>query len=405
MRLARSAIPGPRGSLALCLVACAILAAQSARAADRAQHAPEIEAPEAILVETDLGRTVFARHARRAAAIASITKLMTAYVTLEYEPLTRVLVEQPYAAGPGESLAHLPAGGRYSVADLLRALLLPSGNDVANSLAIDIGGTVPHFIALMNKAARHLGLGETHYATPVGLDTPGNYSTARNLAKLAEDLLRDTFFAAVVRERTAYLPGGVEVTNHEGYLYAEYPFLVGVKSGYTGAARYCFVGAASWHGVHLISVVLGDATQAQRDEDTLRLLRYGLALFHHVRFAVKGRAYQEVPVNGSSQPVALVAERSGGLVVARNETLDVSFAGVPSDLQGPLAAGTPEGTLDVTEHGQLALSVPLVTAAAVAAPAPSSAALYGVAAPVLVVLAGCSLMAMRRSSRRRGARA
>jgi hypothetical protein len=103
--------------------------------------------------------------------------------------------------------------------------------------------------------------------------------------------------------------------------------------------------------------------------------------------------------------VALVAERSGGLVVARNETLDVSFAGVPIDLQGPLAAGTPEGTLDVTEHGQLALSVPLVTAAAVAAPAPSSAALYGVAAPVLVILAGCSLMAMRRSSRRRGARA
>jgi D-alanyl-D-alanine carboxypeptidase (penicillin-binding protein 5/6) len=382
-----------------------MVAGQSARAAGQAGRAPEIEAPEAILVETDLRRTVFALHARREAPIASITKLMTAYVTLEREPLTRVLVEQPYDAGPGESLAHLPTGERYSVADLLRAMLLPSGNDVANSLAIDIGGTVPRFVALMNAAARHLGLRGTHYTTPVGLDTPGNYSTARNLATLAEDLLRDPFLAAVVREPDAYLPGGVEVTNHEGYLYAEYPFLVGVKSGHTGDAGYCFVGAASWHGVHLISVVLGDPTQAERDEDTVSLLRYGLTLFHHVRFAVKGRAYKQVPVSGSSQPVALVAERNGGLVVPRNETVDVTFVGVPSDLQGPLAAGTPEGTLDVTEDGQLALSVPLVTAAAVAAPAPSSAALDGVAAPVLVFLAGCSLMAMRRSYRRRGARA
>jgi D-alanyl-D-alanine carboxypeptidase (penicillin-binding protein 5/6) len=405
MRLARTAIPGPRGSLALCLAACCIIAATPARAAEATQRPPAIDAREAILIETDLGKTLFSRHARREAPIASTTKLMTAYVTLEREPLTRVLVEQPYDAGPGESLAHLPAGGRYSVADLLRAMLLPSGNDVANSLAIDVGGTVPRFVAQMNGAARRLGLRGTHYATPVGLDTPGNYSTARNLAVLAEDLLRDPFFAAVVHEPNAYLPGGVEVTNHEGYLYAEYPFLVGVKSGHTAAAGYCFVGAASWHGVHLISVVLGDPTQAERDEDTIDLLRYGLALYHHVPFAVKGRAYKEVSVSGSAQPVALVAERDGGLVLARGEPVEVSFVGVPSDLQGPLAAGTPEGSLDVSEDGQLALSVPLVTAAALAAPAPSAGGLYAVALPVLLVLAGCSLMAMRGRLRRRRARA
>jgi D-alanyl-D-alanine carboxypeptidase (penicillin-binding protein 5/6) len=365
--------------------------------------APRIEAREAILVETDLGKTMFAFHAQREAPIASTTKLMTAYVTLEYDPLTRVLIEQPYDAEPGESLAHLPVGGRYTVADLLRGLLLPSGNDVAHSLAIDVGGTAPHFVALMNRAARRLGLSETHYTTAIGLDTPGNHSSARDLAALAEDLLRDPFFAAVVREQSAYLPGA-EVQNTNDLLGA-YPFVVGVKTGHTLDAGYCLVGAASWHGVHLISVVLGDPSNAARDDDTLALLRYGLALYHHVRFAVKGRVYETVPVSGSAQPVGLVAARDGGLVLARHEPVEVSLVGVPSDLQGPLATGTPEGAIDVTENGRLALSVPLVTAAAVTAPAPSGAALYGVAVPVLVVLAGCSLMVMRRRLRRRGARA
>jgi D-alanyl-D-alanine carboxypeptidase (penicillin-binding protein 5/6) len=402
MRLARTAIPGPRGSLALCLAACCILAAAPAPAADATPPAPAIDAREAILIETDVGKTLFAFHAQREAPIASTTKLMTAYVTLERDPLTRVLVEQPYDAEPGESLAHLPAGGRYSVADLLRGLLLPSGNDVAHSLAIDVGGSTAHFVALMNRAARHLGLSETHYTTAIGLDTPGNYSSAADLATLAGDLLRDPFIAAVVREQSAYLPGD-EVQNTNDLLGA-YPFVVGVKTGHTLDAGYCLVGAARWHGVHLISVVLGDPSNAARDDDTLALLRYGLALYHHVRFALKGHAYQEVPVSGSAAPVALIAERNGGLVLARGEPVEVSFVGVPSDLQGPLAAGTPEGSLDVTEDGRLALSVPLVTAAAVAAPAQSGAGLYLVAVPVLVVLAGCSLMAMRRRFARRGAR-
>jgi D-alanyl-D-alanine carboxypeptidase (penicillin-binding protein 5/6) len=402
MRLSRSAIPGPRCWLVLCLIACAVGAAAPARAAARTGRGPQIEAREAILIETDLGKTVFAFHAGREAPIASTTKLMTAYVTLEYDPLTRVLVEQPYNARSGESLAHLPVGGRYSVADMLRALLLPSGNDVAHSLAIDVGGSGPHFVALMNRAARHLGLSETHYTTAIGLDTPGNYSSAADLAALAQDLLRDPFFAAVVRERSAYLPGAeVENTND---LLGAYPFVVGVKTGHTLAAGYCLVAAASWHGVHLISVVLGDPSNAGRDDDTLDLLRYGLEHYHHVRFAVKGRTYKEVSLSGSAQPLALVAARDGGLVLARGEPVEVSLVGVPSELQGPLAAGTPEGALDVSENGRLVLSVPLLTAAAVAAPPASGAALYGVAVPVLVVLAGCSLMVMRRTSRRRGGR-
>ncbi len=383
---------------------------RSARAASQFTP-PQIVAPEAILIETDRGRTLFARAPERRVAIASTTKLMTAYVTLAREPLTRKLVEQPYAAGSGESLAGLPAGVRFTVAELLRAMLLPSGNDVANSLAIDVGGNVSHFLTLMNAAARKLGLAGTHYSTPAGLDTPGNYSTAADLAKLAGVLLQNPFFASVAREQRAYLPG-IEVFNHEGYLLAEHRYLVGVKSGHTGDAGYCFVGAARWHGVHLISVVLGDPSQAQRDVDSIALLRYGLSLYHRVWFAKAGSTYAEVAVNGTTDQVALVSTDSEDAVVRHGAALAVNVVGVPSSLAGPIAAGTQEGTLELTENGALVRSVPLVTAADVPAPPPpppapvtQGAALYGIAVPVLAVVGGCSLMLMRRSLRRRRDRA
>jgi D-alanyl-D-alanine carboxypeptidase (penicillin-binding protein 5/6) len=384
--LPRDARPRLRGPIAASLVAaCALVLAQAGAAAAAEPARPALVAPEAILVETDLDTTLLAKHDQERVAIASVTKLMTAYVTLEREPLDRVLVEQEYAASPGESLAGLPAGARYTVAELLRAMLLPSGNDVAHSLAIDVGGTIPHFLSLMNAAAQQLGLSRTHYSTPVGLDTPGNYSSAADMATLAQDLMRNRFFASVVRKQVAYLPGGIEVTNHDAYLLASYPFLVGVKSGHTQDAGYCFVGAASSDGVHLISVVLGDPSQDQRDADTIALLRYGLSLYRHVRFAVIGQTYAEVPVTASASQVALVAPHNAGLVVRRGAKLTVSLSGVPATLTGPLAAGTQEGALEVTEDGELVLSVPLVTATAVAAPLTPTTGLSGVAGPLLVI--------------------
>ncbi|HUB75618.1 MAG TPA: serine hydrolase [Solirubrobacteraceae bacterium] len=260
--------------LALAPVIC-LLAAVPARAA--APRRPDVEAPEAYLVDTATGQVLYRRRANAEVAIASTTKLMTAYVTLEREPLERNLVEQPYYPDSADqSLAHLPSGVRYSVATLLRAMLVPSGDDVANSLAIDVGGTIPRFVRLMNRAAARLSLGRTHYTTPIGLDTPGNYSTARDLEVLALALMRDPFFAAVVRDASVYVPGAGELVNTNDLL-GSYPWVVGIKTGHTEDAGYCLVGAASSHGVNLISVVLGDPSEAARDDDTLALLRYGLA--------------------------------------------------------------------------------------------------------------------------------
>ncbi len=403
MHVARPVVSRVGRALCLCLVGLGTLAGASVQASAAVAPPSGLSAREALLIDTDTGTTLFSRRANARVPIASTTKLMTAYVTLEYESLKHVFVDRPYTPTPDESLAGLTPGARYTVAELLRAMLIPSGGDAANTLALGVGGgSMSHFIDLMNTTAKQLGLTDTHYTTAVGLDTPGNYSTAANLATLAQYLLRNAFFAKVVDEPSWVLSDGLVLKNTDDLIGA-YPFVVGVKTGHTQDAGYCLVGAASSHGVHLVSVVLGDPSIASRDADTLTLLRYGLRLYHDVPIAVAGRTYLTVGVKGSSERMAIVASRSANLIVSRAVALHVSVDGVPTQLHGPIAAGGEVGVIDVTENGKPAVSVPLVTALAVAAPATSATALYAYGAVILglIILGGCSLRLMRTRAKRR----
>lgn len=263
-----------RTGLIAASVICIAIAGTLATGASARSPRPEISAPAAAVVDAGSGRVLYSERDRERRGITSTTKLMTAYVALAHSTPGRRLTVQPYTPAAGETVAGLRPGERLDVKDLLKAMLLPSGGDAAHTLAVDLGGSSARFVAWMNAAARRLGLGDTHYATPVGLDTYGNYSTALDLARLTRTLLEDPVFAAIVDRHSARLTDGRVVVNRND-LVGRYSDVIGVKTGHTSLAGYCLVGAARADGKMVISVVLGDPSERARDSDTLALLRYG----------------------------------------------------------------------------------------------------------------------------------
>jgi serine-type D-Ala-D-Ala carboxypeptidase (penicillin-binding protein 5/6) len=368
-----------------------------------AAAAPSIRAPAAILVEPQTQDVVFARHGGERRPIASTTKLMTALLTLERASLTDVFTAAPYSPVAGESLMGLRTGERLTVADLLRGLLIVSANDAAETLAVDIAGSKRRFVALMNRRAQQLGLRDTHYANPVGLDEPGNYSSAADLVKLTLVLRQRAFFRATTDRATATVRSGSRTIRlvNRNELVAGVPYVNGVKTGHTNRAGYVLVGSATRAGVTLVSAVLGDSSEAQRNADSLALLNYGLSRYHRVQPVTKGRVLAGAALKFRDEKVGLVAARTVSRVARRSERIRTSVVGAPAEIEGPLPAGARVGTILVRQRGKVVDRVALVTERAVAAATVTERAGdflgRGSTRVVLVVLALCSLyLALRR---------
>lgn len=369
--------------------AAAGLAAAAVLAAPAPAAPPELSARAAILVEESSGDVLYARNPDARREIASTTKLMTVLLTLERAGLGDVLTAAPYRAAPAESVLGLRAGERLTVADLLRAALLPSANDAAQTLAVGIAGSRGGFVGLMNRRARELGLAGTSYANPIGLDDPRNRSTARDLVTLARTLRRNRFFRRTTARARLTLRSGARPRTivNRNLLVGRDPEVNGVKTGHTSAAGYVLVGSATRDGVTVLSAVLGEPSEAARDADSLALLDYGLDQYRRV-VAVRTRqrlAVARVADQGAERAV-LVAARPVRLVVRRGEPLVVRVLGAPKVVEGPLRAGARQGTVEVRRAGRVAARVALVTAASVPAPSATERMRAWLRRPATVVL-------------------
>ena len=350
------------------LAALAAMALTAAGGRDAiAATSPAPRAKTAILVQPETGDVVYAKNADRERPVASTTKLMTALLTLERSSLDDVVPAAPYHPLPAESVINLRPGERMTVRDLLRGLLLASANDAAVTLADHVSGSTPAFVRLMNRRARQLGLKHTHYANPVGLDSPGNYSSAHDLAVLAQTLLRKPFFAKTVNRPAAHLASGAHPRNilNRNLLVRQVPFVDGVKTGHTIQAGYVLVGAGTRNGVMLVSAVLGEPSEAARDQETLSLLRYGLRRYRNVVAVRDGQRVASAKLKYRDEHVPLVAARTVRQVVRKGTRPTVHAEGVPAEINGPLAARARVGTVVVRANGAEVARVPLVTAHAV----------------------------------------
>jgi serine-type D-Ala-D-Ala carboxypeptidase (penicillin-binding protein 5/6) len=354
-----------RSPPALLAVLALALAAPGARAATPPAGLDRPAA--AIIADASDGHVLASKHPDERRAIASTTKLMTALLTLERARPAEVFTAPAYNALPGESRINLRRGERMTVHDLLNALLLPSANDAAVTLARGIGGSVPRFVAEMNGRATRLGLTETHYANPIGLDSPGNYSSARDLSGLAAYLMRDRRFARIVARPSALLRSGDRrrLVRNRNDLVARYPWVDGVKTGYTPVAGNVLVAAARGAGgAAVISVVMGERTEAARDSDSLALLRFGLSRFRLIRALDRRRPVARPKVRYRSERAELVPAHGLTVALRRGQRLRRGVD-APDRVNGPLAAGTRVGRVTVLRDGRPVARVPLVTARAV----------------------------------------
>jgi D-alanyl-D-alanine carboxypeptidase (penicillin-binding protein 5/6) len=342
----------------------AIAALAAAAPAQASERLPEVgSAAAAIVVDGRDGEVMFRKDPGERHAIASTTKLMTALLALERARPRDMFTAPVYNALPAESRINLRPGERMAVGDLLEALLLESANDAAVTLAEGISGSRETFVKEMNERAAELGLEDTSYANPIGLDDPANYSTARDLAALSLRLMRRPRFARIVDMPRAELESGARarVIDNRNRLVASHPWVSGIKTGHTLEAGYVLVGAAAGgSGAKVISVVLGEPGEADRDADTLALLRWGLRRFHRVRALDPRRTLARADVAYRDERAALVP-RGGATVLVREGERIRRSVNAPDELDGPLAAGERVGSVTVLVDGRAVRRVALVT--------------------------------------------
>jgi D-alanyl-D-alanine carboxypeptidase (penicillin-binding protein 5/6) len=234
------------------------------------------ELPHAgIVIDLDSGRVLWQHNPLARLRVASLTKMMTALLTVEHTtPAARVLITKQAEETSGSKVGVLPLGRRVPLGPLLYGLLLPSGNDAAVALAQHVAGTVHRFVGEMNEEAARLGLGCTHYSSPSGYYNTHNYSCAIDLAELASVDLRQPRIARVTRTRAAVLPfpikgGKLYLYNNNPMLIYGYPGTTGMKTGETIEAGRCLVATAERHGVRLAVVLLHSPDPGTQARDLL----------------------------------------------------------------------------------------------------------------------------------------
>jgi D-alanyl-D-alanine carboxypeptidase (penicillin-binding protein 5/6) len=319
-------------------------------------------------MEASTGDVLFAENAGQRRQIASTTKLMTVLVALQRTDLDDVFSATSYDPLPVESQIGLRPGERMSVRDLVRATLLPSANDAAAALAAGTMGSTEAFVAEMNRRATQLGLRDTSFANPIGLDDEANYSSALDLAKLAVQLRRDEFFRRTVDLPSAVLRSGLRKRTviNRNTLVRRVDDIDGVKTGHTRRAGYVLVGSASRDGVTVISVVLGEPSERARDADSLALLRYGLSRYDARTVMPEGRVLGRVALQYRDDAVNVIAGATVKRVLRTGARTRVAISGLPQEVDGPLPRGTRLGTATIRRGDEVLARVPVVTARPVA---------------------------------------
>jgi D-alanyl-D-alanine carboxypeptidase (penicillin-binding protein 5/6) len=358
--------------LLTCLLLALLPAAVLAGAAPVIPAPPPVPANGYILIDFESGRVLASQRADERMEPASITKVMTAYVVFDALKdkrlqLTDMVPVSEYAWRNGGavtdgSTSFLELNSQVSVENLLKGMIVQSGNDATIALAEKVGGTETGFVTIMNEYARRLGMSATRFTNSWGNPSPDHYSTARDLATLARALIRDfpeLYKLYSIREFTW---NKHRQQNRNGLLGRD-PSVDGIKTGHTESAKYCLMTSANRNGMRLISVVLGSPSIKGREDASASLLNYGYTFFETVKVSDGGKALltpevfkgeeESVPV-GSRGPISVTIARGAADSIVKESKVN-------TPLIAPLAAGANVGTYTIRVGDEVVARVPLVT--------------------------------------------
>lgn len=240
-----------------------------------------LESRIALIFDRASGRILYEKNGNKQTPMASTTKIMTAIVVLENANLNDIVTIDSKAAGTGGSRLGLKKNDKITVNDLLYGLLLRSGNDAAVALAKYVGGSIDEFANMMNIKAKELGLSNSHFVVPHGLDNDEHYTTAYELAKMADYALKIEKFKEIVSTKvtTIYINGYARSINNTNQLLGSIAGVYGVKTGFTNGAGRCLVCSCKRGDLDIITVIIGANTTKQRTTDTLKLIEYAYKNF------------------------------------------------------------------------------------------------------------------------------
>ncbi len=236
----------------------------------------QLNSRSCIVLDRNTKQTLYSKNEKNRVKMASTTKIMTALVVLENSSLDKTVEASKKAAGTGGSRLGLKTNDKITIRDLLYGLLLCSGNDAAVCLAESIAGSVPEFCNIMNQKAQDLGLTNTHFESPHGLDSDQHYTTAYELALLADYAMQNPTFKNIVgtKTQTINLNGYPKTLTNTNELLGNLDGIYGIKTGFTNGANRCLVTACKRGNMDIICVVLGADTKKFRTQDSIKLIEF-----------------------------------------------------------------------------------------------------------------------------------
>ncbi len=320
-----------------------------------------LSADSAILIEAESGKVVYEYNADQRRNIASTTKILTALVVLEKCELSDVIEIDERAVGIEGSSVYLRVGERLTVEELLYAMLLNSANDAAAALAIGCFGSIEECAAEMNKYAYSIGMTNSHFDNPHGLDSETHYSTARDMARLGQKALEDPDFAKIVSTKKKNIPlcgsEGIRTLINHNRLLSMVDGAIGIKTGFTKKSGRCLVSACERDGVRLIAVTLS-APDDWRDHSAL--FEHGFSRFkHYAPVSERQYSYELDVFGGDIETLLCENEKAYGITLDAGEHEVKTEVDMPRYLIAPIKAGDEIGRVSIMLDGTKIAEVPI----------------------------------------------